>query len=119
MRNLLVLVFCSLNLAGELGLDIMDCNAQLHAALYERKLLSLEVRKRRRRFGKLKPGNAKLSGTCESCLFPHIITLVSGFKWWLASLAICKILTIFGLKEKRLCSPDISCIGDQLLACIL
>uniref|UniRef100_A0A670IHB1 Tubulin--tyrosine ligase-like protein 5 n=1 Tax=Podarcis muralis TaxID=64176 RepID=A0A670IHB1_PODMU len=60
-RNLLVLVFCSLNLAGELGLDIMDCNAQLHAALYERKLLSLEVRKRRRRFGKLKPGNAKLS----------------------------------------------------------
>uniref|UniRef100_A0A670IFC1 Tubulin--tyrosine ligase-like protein 5 n=1 Tax=Podarcis muralis TaxID=64176 RepID=A0A670IFC1_PODMU len=48
----------SLNLAGELGLDIMDCNAQLHAALYERKLLSLEVRKRRRRFGKLKPGNS-------------------------------------------------------------
>ncbi|XP_032998385.1 tubulin polyglutamylase TTLL5 isoform X7 [Lacerta agilis] len=59
----------SLNLAGELGLDIMDCNAQLHAALYERKLLSLEVRKRRRRFGKLKPGNAKLSGTSQSTDF--------------------------------------------------
>ncbi|XP_034274042.1 tubulin polyglutamylase TTLL5 isoform X4 [Pantherophis guttatus] len=56
-----------LALAAELGLDIVDCNAQLHAALYERKLLSLEVRKQRRRFGKLRPGRlARLSETeCE------------------------------------------------------
>ncbi|XP_063146200.1 tubulin polyglutamylase TTLL5 isoform X3 [Candoia aspera] len=56
-----------LALAAELGLDIMDCNAQLHAALYERKLLSLEVRKQRRRFGKLRPGRfSRFSGTSQS-----------------------------------------------------
>ncbi|XP_025025016.1 tubulin polyglutamylase TTLL5 isoform X2 [Python bivittatus] len=59
-----------LALAAELGLDIMDCNAQLHAALYERKLLSLEVRKQRRRFGKLRPGRlSRLSGTSQSADF--------------------------------------------------
>ncbi|XP_034274044.1 tubulin polyglutamylase TTLL5 isoform X6 [Pantherophis guttatus] len=59
-----------LALAAELGLDIVDCNAQLHAALYERKLLSLEVRKQRRRFGKLRPGRlARLSGTSQSADF--------------------------------------------------
>ncbi|XP_061467771.1 tubulin polyglutamylase TTLL5-like [Rhineura floridana] len=47
----------------------MDCNAQLHAALYERKLLSLEVRKRRRRFGKVRPGQAKLSVSSQSTDF--------------------------------------------------
>uniref|UniRef100_A0A8C6Y946 Tubulin--tyrosine ligase-like protein 5 n=1 Tax=Naja naja TaxID=35670 RepID=A0A8C6Y946_NAJNA len=60
----------SLALAAELGLDIVDCNAQLHAALYERKLLSLEVRKQRRRFGKLRPGRlSRLSGTSQSADF--------------------------------------------------
>uniref|UniRef100_A0A8D0DN23 Tubulin--tyrosine ligase-like protein 5 n=1 Tax=Salvator merianae TaxID=96440 RepID=A0A8D0DN23_SALMN len=58
-----------LSLPGELGLDIMDCNAQLHAALYERKLLSLEVRKRRRRFGRLRPRQSRLSGTSQSADF--------------------------------------------------
>ncbi|XP_026567785.1 tubulin polyglutamylase TTLL5 isoform X2 [Pseudonaja textilis] len=59
-----------LALAAELGLDIVDCNAQLHAALYERKLLSLEVRKQRRRFGKLRPGRlSRLSGTSQSADF--------------------------------------------------
>ncbi|KAH0620481.1 hypothetical protein JD844_020996, partial [Phrynosoma platyrhinos] len=59
----------SLALAGELGLDSVDCNAQLHAALYERKLLSLEVRKRRRRHGKLRPRRSRLSGTSQSTNF--------------------------------------------------
>uniref|UniRef100_A0A8D2LN62 Tubulin--tyrosine ligase-like protein 5 n=1 Tax=Varanus komodoensis TaxID=61221 RepID=A0A8D2LN62_VARKO len=48
----------SLSLSGELDLDIMDGNAQLHATLYERKLLSLEVRKRRRHLGKLRHGRS-------------------------------------------------------------
>nr|XP_020649510.1 tubulin polyglutamylase TTLL5 isoform X7 [Pogona vitticeps] len=60
---------CSLTLARELGLDIADCNAQLHAALYERKLLSLEVRKRRRRLGKLRSGKSRLSGMSQSTDF--------------------------------------------------
>ncbi|KAJ6661243.1 hypothetical protein lerEdw1_015380 [Lerista edwardsae] len=51
-------------IAGDLNLDIMDYNAHLHAALYERKLLSLEVRKRRRRFGKLKRGRLSGSARC-------------------------------------------------------
>ncbi|KAM3853236.1 tubulin polyglutamylase TTLL5 [Vipera latastei] len=59
-----------LALAAELGLDIVDCNAQLHAALYERKLLSLEVRKQKRRFGKLRPGRlSRLSGASQSADF--------------------------------------------------
>uniref|UniRef100_G1KTE7 Tubulin--tyrosine ligase-like protein 5 n=1 Tax=Anolis carolinensis TaxID=28377 RepID=G1KTE7_ANOCA len=58
-----------LALAGELGLDVVDCNAQLHAALYERKLLSLEVRKRRRRHGKLRPRRSRLSGALQSTDF--------------------------------------------------
>ncbi|XP_045678807.1 tubulin polyglutamylase TTLL5 isoform X5 [Phyllostomus hastatus] len=38
--------------APELKVESMNSKAKLHAALYERKLLSLEVRKRRRRNGK-------------------------------------------------------------------
>ncbi|XP_066483529.1 tubulin polyglutamylase TTLL5 isoform X2 [Tiliqua scincoides] len=53
--------------AGDLNLDIMDYNAHIHAALYERKLLSLEVRKRRRRLGKLK--RARLSGSSKAADF--------------------------------------------------
>uniref|UniRef100_A0A8D2LMI9 Tubulin--tyrosine ligase-like protein 5 n=1 Tax=Varanus komodoensis TaxID=61221 RepID=A0A8D2LMI9_VARKO len=64
-----VLVCFSLSLSGELDLDIMDGNAQLHATLYERKLLSLEVRKRRRHLGKLRHGRARLSGTSQSTDF--------------------------------------------------
>ncbi|XP_036286675.1 tubulin polyglutamylase TTLL5 isoform X3 [Pipistrellus kuhlii] len=40
--------------APELKVESMNSKARLHAALYERKLLSLEVRKRRRRSGKLR-----------------------------------------------------------------
>ncbi|XP_060274374.1 tubulin polyglutamylase TTLL5 isoform X16 [Ovis aries] len=40
--------------APELKVESMNSRAKLHAALYERKLLSLEVRKRRRRSGKLR-----------------------------------------------------------------
>ncbi|XP_053118488.1 tubulin polyglutamylase TTLL5 isoform X5 [Hemicordylus capensis] len=54
-------------LSGDLDLEIMDYNAQLHATLYERKLLSLEVRKRRRRLGKLR--RARLSGSSKSADF--------------------------------------------------
>ncbi|KAL8169150.1 UNVERIFIED_CONTAM: hypothetical protein K2H54_038815, partial [Gekko kuhli] len=50
----------------EQGLEAVDCNAQLHASLYERKLLSLEVRKRRRRFGRLRSGRTRLSVTSKS-----------------------------------------------------
>ncbi|XP_053457011.1 tubulin polyglutamylase TTLL5 isoform X10 [Nycticebus coucang] len=38
----------------ELKVESMNSKAKLHAALYERKLLSLEVRKRRRRSGRLR-----------------------------------------------------------------
>ncbi|XP_060118937.1 tubulin polyglutamylase TTLL5 isoform X2 [Heteronotia binoei] len=55
-----------ISVIGEQGLEAMDCNAQLHATLYERKLLSLEVRKRRRRFGKLRSGHTRLSVTSKS-----------------------------------------------------
>nr|XP_060614210.1 tubulin polyglutamylase TTLL5 isoform X6 [Anolis sagrei ordinatus] len=68
-RRCPVLKRTRLALAGELGLDVVDCNAQLHAALYERKLLSLEVRKRRRRHGKLRPRRSRLSGTLQSTDF--------------------------------------------------
>ncbi|XP_015413531.1 PREDICTED: tubulin polyglutamylase TTLL5 isoform X5 [Myotis davidii] len=40
--------------APELKVESMNSKARLHAALYERKLLSLEVRKRRRRSGKIR-----------------------------------------------------------------
>ncbi|XP_077606926.1 tubulin polyglutamylase TTLL5 isoform X8 [Crocuta crocuta] len=40
--------------APELKVESMNSKAKLHAALYERKLLSLEVRKRRRRNGRLR-----------------------------------------------------------------
>ncbi|XP_021571268.1 tubulin polyglutamylase TTLL5 isoform X2 [Carlito syrichta] len=40
--------------APELKLESMNSKAKLHAALYERKLLSLEVRKRRRRSSRLR-----------------------------------------------------------------
>ncbi|XP_070106303.1 tubulin polyglutamylase TTLL5 isoform X30 [Equus caballus] len=40
--------------APELKVESMNSKAKLHAALYERKLLSLEVRKRRRRSGRLR-----------------------------------------------------------------
>nr|XP_056706712.1 tubulin polyglutamylase TTLL5 [Euleptes europaea] len=53
-------------IAGEQALEAVDCNAQLHAALYERKLLSLEVRKRRRRFGRLRSGRTRLPVTSKS-----------------------------------------------------
>lgn len=55
-----------IGVTGEQGLEAMDCNAQLHATLYERKLLSLEVRKRRRRFGRLRSGRARLSVTSKT-----------------------------------------------------
>nr|XP_015096284.1 tubulin polyglutamylase TTLL5 isoform X11 [Vicugna pacos] len=40
--------------APELKVESMNSKAKLHAALYERQLLSLEVRKRRRRSGRLR-----------------------------------------------------------------
>ncbi|KAM4853163.1 tubulin polyglutamylase TTLL5 isoform 14-T17 [Thomomys bottae] len=40
--------------APELKVESMNSKATLHAALYERKLLSLEVRKRRRRSGRMR-----------------------------------------------------------------
>lgn len=42
----------------------MNSKAKLHAALYERKLLSLEVRKRRRRNGKPRTARPKYPGMC-------------------------------------------------------
>ncbi|XP_054826966.1 tubulin polyglutamylase TTLL5 isoform X2 [Eublepharis macularius] len=55
-----------ISVVGEQGLEAIDCNAQLHAALYERKLLSLEVRKRRRRYGRPRSGRTRLSVTSNS-----------------------------------------------------
>lgn len=52
-----------LNWGVDLGLEAVDSNAELHAALYERKLLSLEVRKRRRRHGKMRAARARPPGT--------------------------------------------------------
>ncbi|XP_029808034.1 tubulin polyglutamylase TTLL5 [Suricata suricatta] len=45
--------------APELKVESMNSKARLHAALYERKLLSLEVRKRRRRNGRLRATRPK------------------------------------------------------------
>ncbi|XP_045307513.1 tubulin polyglutamylase TTLL5 isoform X7 [Leopardus geoffroyi] len=50
--------------APELKVESMNSKAKLHAALYERKLLSLEVRKRRRRNGRLRAMRPKYPGTC-------------------------------------------------------
>ncbi|XP_034499003.1 tubulin polyglutamylase TTLL5 isoform X17 [Ailuropoda melanoleuca] len=49
--------------APELKVESMNSKAKLHAALYERKLLSLEVRKRRRRSGRLRAMRPKYPGT--------------------------------------------------------
>ncbi|XP_019354776.1 tubulin polyglutamylase TTLL5 isoform X1 [Alligator mississippiensis] len=54
-----------LNWGVDLGLEAVDSNAELHAALYERKLLSLEVRKRRRRHGKMRAARARPPGTSK------------------------------------------------------
>ena len=51
--------------APELKVESMNSRAKLHAALYERKLLSLEVRKRRRRSGRLRAMRPKYPGTCR------------------------------------------------------
>lgn len=51
--------------ASELKVESMNSKAKLHAALYERKLLSLEVRKRRRRSGRLRAMRPKYPGTCQ------------------------------------------------------
>jgi len=50
--------------APELKVESMNSKAKLHAALYERKLLSLEVRKRRRRSSRLRAMRPKYPGTC-------------------------------------------------------
>ncbi|KAG8514338.1 Tubulin polyglutamylase TTLL5 [Galemys pyrenaicus] len=52
--------------APELKVESMNSKAKLHAALYERKLLSLEVRKRRRRSGRLRAMRPKYPGTCRN-----------------------------------------------------
>uniref|UniRef100_A0A8C4VL42 Tubulin--tyrosine ligase-like protein 5 n=1 Tax=Gopherus evgoodei TaxID=1825980 RepID=A0A8C4VL42_9SAUR len=49
----------------DLGLEAMDSNAELHAALYERKLLSLEVRKRRQCHSKMRAARARPPGTSK------------------------------------------------------
>ncbi|XP_042636948.1 tubulin polyglutamylase TTLL5 [Orycteropus afer afer] len=51
--------------APELKIESMNSKAKLHAALYERKLLSLEVRKRRRRGGRLKTMRPKYQVTTQ------------------------------------------------------
>lgn len=58
---------CRVNTEGapELKVESMNSKAKLHAALYERKLLSLEVRKRRRRSGRLRAMRPKYPGTCQ------------------------------------------------------
>ncbi|XP_043372139.1 tubulin polyglutamylase TTLL5 isoform X13 [Dermochelys coriacea] len=55
----------ALNGGVNLGLEAMDSNAELRAALYERKLLSLEVRKRRQCHGKMRAARARLPGTSK------------------------------------------------------
>uniref|UniRef100_A0A8D0H9Y2 Tubulin--tyrosine ligase-like protein 5 n=1 Tax=Sphenodon punctatus TaxID=8508 RepID=A0A8D0H9Y2_SPHPU len=61
----------------ELGMEAMDFNAELRAALYERKLLSLEVRKRRRHHGKLRSSRTRPSGTSVSAELPFKSDLMS------------------------------------------
>ncbi|XP_036699112.1 tubulin polyglutamylase TTLL5 isoform X14 [Balaenoptera musculus] len=55
--------------APELKVENMNSRAKLHAALYERKLLSLEVRKRRRRSGRLRAMRPKYPGMKSSSSF--------------------------------------------------
>ncbi|XP_050811618.1 tubulin polyglutamylase TTLL5 isoform X6 [Gopherus flavomarginatus] len=55
----------ALNRGVDLGLEAMDSNAELHAALYERKLLSLEVRKRRQCHSKMRAARARPPGTSK------------------------------------------------------
>uniref|UniRef100_A0A674JQU9 Tubulin--tyrosine ligase-like protein 5 n=1 Tax=Terrapene triunguis TaxID=2587831 RepID=A0A674JQU9_9SAUR len=52
----------ALNGGVDLGLEAMDSNAKLRAALYERKLLSLEVRKRRQCHSKMRAARARPPG---------------------------------------------------------
>lgn len=58
----IVLPRAALNGGVDLGLEAVDSNAELRAALYERKLLSLEVRKRRRCHGKMRAARARPPG---------------------------------------------------------
>ncbi|XP_034624373.1 tubulin polyglutamylase TTLL5 isoform X5 [Trachemys scripta elegans] len=55
----------ALNGGVDLGLEAMDSNAKLRAALYERKLLSLEVRKRRQCHSKMRAARARPPGTSK------------------------------------------------------
>nr|XP_058911763.1 tubulin polyglutamylase TTLL5 isoform X13 [Kogia breviceps] len=55
--------------APELKVENMNSRAKLHAALYERKLLSLEVRKHRRRSGRLRTMRPKYPGMKSSSSF--------------------------------------------------
>ncbi|XP_039392654.1 tubulin polyglutamylase TTLL5 isoform X3 [Mauremys reevesii] len=55
----------ALNGGVDLGLEAMDSNAELRAALYERKLLSLEVRKRRQCHSKMRAARARPPGTSK------------------------------------------------------
>uniref|UniRef100_A0A8C0JEK1 Tubulin tyrosine ligase like 5 n=1 Tax=Chelonoidis abingdonii TaxID=106734 RepID=A0A8C0JEK1_CHEAB len=55
----------ALNGGVDLGLEAIDSNAELRAALYERKLLSLEVRKRRQCHSKMRAARARPPGIYE------------------------------------------------------
>ncbi|XP_075782956.1 tubulin polyglutamylase TTLL5 isoform X4 [Pelodiscus sinensis] len=55
----------ALNGGAGLGLEAVDSNPQFRAALYERKLLSLEVRKRRQCHSKIKAARARPPGTSK------------------------------------------------------
>ncbi|KAJ1104661.1 hypothetical protein NDU88_002071 [Pleurodeles waltl] len=59
----------------EFGISSSYSEIKLHAALYERKLLSLEVRKRRRRHGKPRPGLVQRKGTSKSTAAAHKVEL--------------------------------------------
>uniref|UniRef100_A0A8C8R5C2 Tubulin--tyrosine ligase-like protein 5 n=1 Tax=Pelusios castaneus TaxID=367368 RepID=A0A8C8R5C2_9SAUR len=61
----IVLPRAALNGGVDLGLEAVDSNAELRAVLYERKLLSLEVRKRRRFHGKMRTARARPAGTSK------------------------------------------------------
>uniref|UniRef100_A0A8C8R571 Tubulin--tyrosine ligase-like protein 5 n=1 Tax=Pelusios castaneus TaxID=367368 RepID=A0A8C8R571_9SAUR len=56
----------ALNGGVDLGLEAVDSNAELRAVLYERKLLSLEVRKRRRFHGKMRTARARPAGIYDT-----------------------------------------------------
>ncbi|XP_074854891.1 tubulin polyglutamylase TTLL5 isoform X2 [Carettochelys insculpta] len=59
-----------LNGAVDLGLEAVDSNPELRAALYERKLLSLEVRKRRQCHVKMRAARARPPGTSKLTEIP-------------------------------------------------